>query len=71
MADSVRITDEAAVKTIEKYADEKGIPASEAGARLINTAKKPTAKPKKKAAKKPTAKPAPEQITIPGTDAPV
>lgn len=72
MADTVLITDPAAVKTIEKYADEKGISKAEAGARLVATAKgrlnavrkyaaehpaKPKAKKEKKAPAKKPAKP--------------
>jgi hypothetical protein len=36
---SVTITDEAVLKTIEKYAEQKGIPKTEAANKLINTAK--------------------------------
>jgi hypothetical protein len=39
MADSIRISDETAIKTVEKYAKEKEIPASEAAASLIQTAR--------------------------------
>lgn len=69
MADSIRITDEDAIKAVEKYAAEKEIPSTEAAARLINTAtgrlrairkyaaaNKPEPKPKKvKAVKVPKA----------------
>lgn len=39
MADQILITDTDAVKTIEKYAEQKGISKAEAGARLVRTAK--------------------------------
>jgi hypothetical protein len=39
MADQIVITDEEAVKTVTKYAEQKEISKAEAGARLIRTAK--------------------------------
>ena len=65
MADSIRVTDEAAIKTIEKYADEKGISAPEAAARLISTAKSRLNAVRKYAAEHPAKpkakKPAPKK----------
>ena len=64
MAESIRITDENAIKTVEKYAAEKGISAPDAAARLISTAKGRLNAVRKYAAEHP-AKPKPKKAKAP------
>jgi hypothetical protein len=85
MAEQVVITNEEAVKTIAKYAEQKGISKAEAGASLIRTAKgrinavrkyaaehaaAPKAKAKAKAPAKAKAKAKAPRVRKPKADAP-